>query len=451
MELFVELLFANSVSSIFAVLQTHNKRMNLIAELRARNLIQDIMPGTEELLQKEMVSAYIGFDPTAESLHVGNLLPITLLMRLQRAGHKPYALLGGATGMIGDPSGKSAERNLLGMEAIQYNIDCQRKQLEHFLDFTSEAPNAAVLVNNYNWFKEQSFLGFIRDIGKHMTVNYMLAKDSVQKRLETGMSFTEFTYQLIQGYDFYYLNKNHNVKLQMGGADQWGNIVTGTELIRKKGGDDAFAFTCTLITKADGTKFGKSESGNVWLDRNMTTPYAFYQFWLNLPDADAARMALVFSFKPVDELKALIAEHETAPQERKLQKAVAEEMTMLVHGQADLDFAKQATEKLFGADPVASLKSLDEAELLAVMDGVKQVKGERAALAEGVDLLTFLAETGMFASKGEARKMVLGGGVSINKEKVNAADFKLKEEHLLNGKYVLMQKGKKDFTLGIFS
>lgn len=424
--------------------------MNLIAELRERNLLQDIMPGTEELLAKEMVSAYIGFDPTADSLHVGNLLPITLLMRLQRAGHKPYALLGGATGMIGDPSGKSAERNLLDLDVLEHNINCQRRQLEKFLDFSGTAANAAVLVNNYDWFKNFSFLEFIRDVGKHITVSYMMAKDSVQKRLETGISFTEFTYQLIQGYDFYHLYKNHNVRLQMGGADQWGNIVTGTELIRRKDSGEAYAFTCKLITKSDGSKFGKSESGNVWLDREKTSPYVFYQFWLNLPDADAAKMALIFSFRSVEEIKATITAHEAAPHLRLLQKALAEELTIMVHGEEDLAFAKQASDILFGQSSVDVLRSLNEQQLLEVMDGVKQARGDKAALAEGLDLVTFLAEGGVFASKGEARKMVQGGGISVNKEKVTAPDMKLTDAHLLNGKYVLLQKGKKDYTLGIF-
>jgi tyrosyl-tRNA synthetase len=425
--------------------------MNLIAELRERNLVQDIMPGTEELLNKEMVSAYVGFDPTADSMHVGNLLPITLLMRLQRAGHKPYALLGGATGMVGDPSGKSQERNLMDIETVQYNCNCFRKQLEHFLDFNSGAANNAVMVNNYDWFKDFSFLDFIRDVGKHITVNYMMAKDSVQKRLETGISFTEFTYQLIQGYDFYHLFRNHNVRLQMGGADQWGNVVTGTELIRRKGGGEAYAFTCKLITKSDGSKFGKSEGGNIWLDRERTSPYLFYQFWLNLPDADAAKMCLIFSFKPVAEIKELIAAHETAPHLRQLQKALADEMTIMVHSEADLAFAKQATDILFGQSSIDVLRSLNERQLLEVMDGVKQVNGSLESLTEGVDLVTFLAESGIFASKGEARKMVQGGGISINKEKVTAPDQKLMAPHLLNGKYILIQKGKKDYTLAIFA
>ncbi|MFI5196513.1 MAG: tyrosine--tRNA ligase [Chitinophagales bacterium] len=424
--------------------------MNLIAELQERNLVQDIIPGTEEQLNKEMTAGYIGFDPTADSLHVGSLLPITLLMRLQRAGHKPFALVGGATGMIGDPSGKSQERNLLDMESIQRNCDGIRAQLEKFLDFNSAAPNAAVMVNNYDWFKDYSFLNFIRDIGKHISINYMLAKDSVQKRLETGMSFTEFSYQLIQGYDFYYLFNNHNVRLQMGGADQWGNIVTGTELIRRMGGGDAFAFTCTLITKSDGSKFGKSESGNVWLDRERTSPYQFYQFWMKLPDADAAKMALVFSFKPVAEIKALIAEHEQAPHLRKLQKALAEEMTIMVHSEEDLAFAKQASEILFGQSSVAVLRSLNEKQLLEVMDGVPQVTGAKAALNEGIDLITFLAESGVFASKGEAKKMLQNGGVSINKEKVTALDFRITTEHLLNERYILIQKGKSNYTLAMF-
>ena len=424
--------------------------MNLVAELQERKLVQDIMPGTEEQLTKEMTAGYIGFDPTADSLHVGSLLPITLLMRLQRAGHKPYALVGGATGMIGDPSGKSAERNLLDLETLQKNCDGIKKQLERFLDFNSDAPNAAVMVNNYDWFKNFSFLDFIRDTGKHISINYMLAKDSVQKRLETGMSFTEFTYQLIQGYDFFHLFKNHKVQLQMGGADQWGNIVTGTELIRRKGGGDAFAFTCTLITKSDGSKFGKSEGGNIWLDRERTSPYLFYQFWLNLPDADAAKMALVFSFKTVAEIKALITEHETAPHLRKLQQAIADEMTILVHSEEDLQFAKKASEILFGQATVDALRSLNEKQLLEVMDGVKQATGDKATLAEGLDLLTFLADSGIFASKGEAKKMIQNGGLSLNKEKVSALDHKITAAHLLNGKYLLVQKGKKDYTLGIF-
>jgi tyrosyl-tRNA synthetase len=424
---------------------------NLIAELQERNMLQDIMPGTAEQLNKEMTAGYVGFDPTADSLHVGNLVPITLLMRLQRAGHKPYALVGGATGMIGDPSGKSQERNLLDMDTLLHNCDCIRAQLGSFIDFSGSVPNAAVMVNNYDWFKDFSFLDFIRDAGKHISVNYMMAKDSVKNRLETGMSFTEFTYQLIQGYDFYHLNKTQHVLLQMGGADQWGNIVTGTELIRRKGGADAFAFTCKLITKSDGSKFGKSESGNVWLDRDKTSPYQFYQFWIKMPDADAAKMALVFSFKPVAEIKAAIAEHEAAPHLRKLQKMLAEEMTIMVHSEEDLSFAKQASDILFGQSSVAVLRSLNERQLLEVMEGVPQVTGPKDALANGLDCITFLAESGVFVSKGEAKKMLQNGGISINKEKVTALDFQLKEEHLLNGQYLLIQKGKSNYTLARFS
>lgn len=427
--------------------------MNLIAELKARNLVQDMIPGTEEQLQKEMTSGYIGFDPTADSLHVGSLLPITLLMRLQRAGHKPYALVGGATGMIGDPSGKSAERNLLDGETIQRNCDGIRRQLEKFLDFDAAKPNAAVMVNNYDWFKDYTFIDFIREVGKHITVSYMMAKDSVQKRLETGLSFTEFSYQLIQGHDFQHLYTHNNVKLQMGGADQWGNIVTGTELIRRKGGSDAFAFTCPLVTKSDGSKFGKSEGGNIWLDAERTSPYQFYQFWLKLPDAEAEKMSLIFSFRTVEEIKALIAEHQEAPHQRKLQKALAEELTILVHSAEDLAFAQKASDILFGQAAVETLRELNEKQLLEVMEGVPQVSGDRNVLQgdEGMDLLTFLADSGVFASKGEARKMVQGGGVSINKEKVTAIDFKLKPEHLLNEKYMLIQKGKSNYTLATFN
>jgi tyrosyl-tRNA synthetase len=425
--------------------------MDLIEELKARNLVQDIIPGTEEQLAKEITSGYIGFDPTADSLHIGSLLPITLLMRLQRAGHKPYALVGGATGMIGDPSGKSQERNLLDAATIQHNCNGIRRQLEKFLDFDASLTNAAVMVNNYDWFKDYSFLDFIREIGKHISVNYMMAKDSVQKRLETGLSFTEFTYQLIQGFDFYHLYNTLNVKLQMGGADQWGNIVTGTELIRRKGGGDAFAMTCPLITKSDGSKFGKSEGGNIWLDPERTSPYQFYQFWLKLPDADAERMSLTFSFRSVEEIKALIAEHQTAPHQRKLQKALAEELTTLVHSAEDLTFAQKASEILFGQSAIETLRSLNEKQLLEVMEGVPQVTAVKSTLNDGADLLTFLAESGVFPSKGEARKMVQNGGVSINKEKVTALDFILKSEHLLNERYILIQKGKSNYTLAIFN
>jgi len=425
--------------------------MQLIADLKARNLIQDIMPGTEEQLQKEMTTGYVGFDPTAESLHVGSLLPISLLMRLQRAGHRPVALVGGATGMIGDPSGKSAERNMLDTETLDRNCAGIQRQLEKFLDFDASKPNAAILVNNYDWFKNFGFLEFIRDAGKHITVNYMLSKDSVQKRMETGLSFTEFTYQLIQGYDFYWLNQHQNVKLQMGGADQWGNIVTGTEFIRRKGGGDAFAFTCPLITKSDGSKFGKSEQGNVWLDPKLTSPYQFYQYWMKLPDADAAKMAYTFSFKEVAEIEALIATHNEAPHLRKLQKALAEELTILVHSEEDLLFAQKASEILFSNTAVEVLRSLNEAQLLEVMEGVPQAQVDRAKLNENLDLITFLADTNIFPSKGEARKTIQGGGLSINKEKVTAIDAVLQAGQLLNDRYMLIQKGKSNYTLAIFS
>lgn len=435
----------------FAVQISQSHQMTFIQELQARGLVQDIMPGTEELLEKGMTAAYIGFDPTAESLHVGSLLPITLLMRLQKAGHKPFALVGGATGMIGDPSGKSAERNLLDNETIEKNCAGIRKQLSKFIDFSEGQPNAAVMVNNYDWFKHFSFLDFIRDAGKLVTVNYMMAKDSVKKRLETGLSFTEFSYQLIQGYDFLHLHQTYNVQLQMGGADQWGNITTGTELIRKKNGGEAYAFTSPLITKADGSKFGKSESGNVWLDPTLTSPYQFYQFWLKLGDAEAEKLALIYSFKTLEEIKALIADHQTAPHLRTLQKALAEEMTIMVHSEEDLKFAQKASEILFSNSAVDALLSLNEKQLLEVMDGVPQVSVSKSLLSdEGADLITFLAEQNIYTSKGEARKALQGNAVSINKEKVPTVEFKLQNAHLLNEKYVLIQKGKSNYTLAIF-
>ncbi len=434
--------------------------MTLIEDLQARSLVQDIMPGTAEQLAKEVTTGYVGFDPTADSLHVGNLLPITLLMRLQRAGHKPIALVGGATGMIGDPSGKSAERNLLDEATLRHNCDCQEAQLRKFLDF-SPGPTQAEMVNNYDWFKEFSFLGFIRDVGKHITVNYMMAKDSVKTRLETGLSFTEFSYQLIQGYDYYWLNKNKGVKLQMGGADQWGNIVTGTELIRRmavveQGGSGenleqtAFALTCPLITKSDGGKFGKTESGTVWLDSARTSPYQLYQYFLRLPDADAAKMTYIFSFKTVEEIREMIAAHEAAPHLRALQKALAEELTIMVHSEEDLRFAQQASQILFGNTAVDALRNLNERQLLEVMDGVPQVHASKSALTEGADLITFLADQKIFPSKGEARKMITAGGVSINKEKVTATEFAIKTEQLLNDRYLLIQKGKSNYTLAVF-
>lgn len=432
---------------------------DLIGELRERGLIQDITPGTELQLQRVPTAGYIGFDPTSDSLHVGNLLPITLLMRLQRAGHKPYALLGGATGAIGDPSGKSAERNLQDADAIARNIAGIRSQLERFLDFSGTAANSAVLVNNADWINGFSFIDFIREAGKHITVSYMMSKDSVQKRLETGLSFTEFSYQLIQGYDFYYLHKNHGVSLQMGGADQWGNITTGTELIRRKAfhetGEEgqkpeAFAFTCPLITKSDGSKFGKSESGNIWLDAEKTSPYQFYQFWLQLPDADAERMIYVFSFRKIDDIKDLVDDHHQAPHERRLQTALAREITTLVHGEAALESALRASDILFGKSTVEALQTLTEKDLLGALAGVPRVETSLQDLEQS-DLLTFLAEKGLFASKGEARKMITAGGFSVNKEKVMSPDFRLSADQLLSEKYLLFQKGKKDYTLVVFN
>jgi tyrosyl-tRNA synthetase len=425
--------------------------MTLIQELRWRGMIQDIMPGTEELFEKEQVSGYIGFDPTSDSLHIGSLVPILLLVHLQRAGHKPVALVGGATGMVGDPSGKSEERNLLSEEILQFNLAGVQKQLAHFLNFDPSLPNAAEMVNNYDWFKNFNFLDFIRDVGKHITVNYMMAKDSVKKRIEgdTGMSFTEFTYQLVQGYDFYWLYKNKNCKVQMGGSDQWGNITTGTELVRRKMGGEAFAFTCPLITKADGGKFGKTEKGNIWLDANKTSPYQFYQFWLNASDEDAKKWIKIFTLLPFDAIDKLIADHELAPQERILQKNLAAELTKLVHSEEDLNFAIRATEILFGNATTEVLKSLNEAQLLQVMEGVPTVNVSLAQITEGYDLVSLLADTQIFPSKGEARKMWQSGGVSINKEKIGADFTTVTNAQLLQGKYILLQKGKKNYYLVI--
>ena len=414
-------------------------------------MIQDIMPGTEELFEKEQVSGYIGFDPTSDSLHIGSLVPILLLVHLQKAGHKPYALVGGATGMVGDPSGKSEERNLLSEEILAHNIAGVQKQLSHFLNFDSTQPNAAEMVNNYDWFKDFNFLSFIREVGKHITVNYMMAKDSVKKRIEgdTGMSFTEFTYQLIQGYDFYWLYKNKNCKVQMGGSDQWGNITTGTELIRRKIGGDAFAFTCPLIKKSDGGKFGKTEKGNIWLDASKTSPYQFYQFWLNASDEDANSWIKIFTLLEPSAIDTLIAEHAIAPQQRILQKALAAELTKFVHSEADLKFAIEATEILFGNATTEVLQSLNETQLLQVMEGVPQVTIPLAALNEGYDLINLLADTAIFPSKGEARKMWQGGGISINKEKISTETTHVNSGHLLQGKYMLIQKGKKQYYLVI--
>lgn len=423
---------------------------NFIPELRERGLIQDITPGTEEQLAKEMTSGYVGFDPTADSLHIGSMLPIILLMHMQRAGHKPYALIGGATGMIGDPTGKSAERNMLDSDTLNHNIDGIGKQLAKFLNFDPAQPNCATIINNYDWIKDISFLDFIRDIGKHITVNYMLAKDSVQKRLEYGLSFTEFTYQLIQGFDFYYLNKEKGIKLQFGGGDQWGNITTGTELIRRKGGSEAFAFTCPLLKKADGGKFGKTESGNIWLDREKTSPYKFYQYWLNLADDDAKNLIKIFTFLPIAEIDELIKAHDEASHLRLVQKKLAEEVTVMVHSRQDYEFAVQASEILFGKNTNEALTKLDERSLLEIMDGVPQINGQLADIKASTSLLNFLVENGVLPSKGEARKMLTAGGISINKVKVNDAEYVLSENDLLNNKYVLIQKGKKDYYLAIF-
>jgi tyrosyl-tRNA synthetase len=408
-------------------------------------MIQDLMPGTEEQLNKEMTAGYVGFDPTADSLHIGSLVPILLLVHLQKAGHKPFALVGGATGMVGDPSGKSEERNLLSEDTLRHNQEGIKKQLMQFLDFNEAKPNSAEMVNNYDWFKEMHFLAFIRDVGKHITVNYMMSKDSVKKRLdgETGMSFTEFTYQLVQGYDFYWLYKNKNVKLQMGGSDQWGNIVTGTELIRRKNGGEAFAFTCPLITKADGGKFGKTESGNIWLDPVKTTPYQFYQFWLNASDDDAEKWIRIFTFLEQGEVRSIIGEHHNDPAKRFLQKRLAEEITKFVHGEDELKKAVETTEKLFANQPAESL-TIEELES---MEGIIKIDFEKNKIAAGIDVVTFLAETKIFPSKGEARKTVQGGGVSINRKKIDNFQLPIENNLLLHDKYILVQKGRKNYYL----
>lgn len=427
--------------------------MNFVEELRWRGMLHQLMPGTEELIQKERVTAYVGIDPTADSLHIGHLCGVMMLRLFQHCGHKPLALIGGATGMIGDPSGKSQERNLLNEETLAHNINGIKKQLERFLDFNSDAPNAAELVNNYDWMKNYSFLEFVRDIGKHITVNYMMAKDSVQKRLNgearDGLSFTEFSYQLLQGYDFLYLYKTKNCKLQMGGSDQWGNITTGSELIRRTLGPDneVYALTCPLITKADGRKFGKTESGNIWLDAERTTPYEFYQFWLNVSDEEAARYIKIFTLLGREEVEALIAEHSLAPGRRQLQRRLGEEVTVMVHGREEYEKALAATEILFGKATKESLLKLDEKTLLAVFSGVPHFEVARAEAvgAKAVDL--FVEKTQCFASKGEMRKLVQGGGVSLNKEKLSAFDKTITEEDLLDGKYLLVQRGKKNYYL----
>ncbi len=421
---------------------------DFIAELQWRGMIHDMMPGTQEQFQKEMTTAYIGFDPTADSLHIGSLVQIMILVHLQKSGHKPVALVGGATGMVGDPSGKSKERNLLSEDILQHNLDCVKKQLEKFLDFDS-GDNAAEMVNNYDWFKDYSFLHFIRDVGKHMSVNYMMAKESVQKRLETGMSFTEFSYQLVQGYDFYYLNQNKNCKVQLGGSDQWGNIVTGTELIRRMGGGEAFAVTTPLVKKADGTKFGKTEEGNVWLDKDKTSPYKFYQYWINASDEDTKNYIRIFTLKPKEEIEQLEKEHDEAPHLRILQKALAEDITTRVHSKEDYEMAVKASKILFGKSTTEELGSINESTLLSVFEGVPKIDVQKDQLGDVTDIVTFLSDTTngqIFSSKGEARRMVQGGGVSINKEKITGIDQK-PEFTLLQDKYLLVQKGKKNYYL----
>lgn len=414
---------------------------NFIEELQWRGMIHDMMPGTEEALNKQVSAGYIGFDPTADSLHVGHLVQIMTLVHFQRAGHKPYALVGGATGMVGDPSGKSQERNLLDAETLNHNVACVRKQLESFLDFEGE--NGAEMVNNFDWFKDMSFLDFIRDVGKHLTVNYMMAKDSVKKRLETGMSFTEFSYQLVQGYDFYHLNTTKNCIVQMGGSDQWGNIVTGTELIRRKGGGDAFAVTTPLIKKADGTKFGKTEGGSVWLDPERTSPYKFYQFWLNSSDEDAENYIRIFTLKEKEEIEAIISEHRTAPHLRTLQKALAEDITTRVHGETALAGAIETSAALFSKsfDPV---RNLSERNFLDLFEGIPQATISNEELSEGVGIIDALsAKTGFLASNGEARRLLKSNAIAVNKEKVTE-DFTLTSDLLIHDKYVVIGKGKKE-------
>ncbi|WP_108804897.1 tyrosine--tRNA ligase [Aquimarina sp. Aq107] len=423
--------------------------VNFIEELRWRGMLHDAMPGTEEYLMEQMRAAYVGFDPTADSLHIGNLVPIMLLAHYQRAGHKPFALVGGATGMIGDPSGKSAERNLLDEKTLRHNQESIKAQLAQFLDFESNAANAAVLVNNYDWMKDFSFLDFIRDVGKHITVNYMMAKDSVKNRISSessdGMSFTEFTYQLVQGYDFLHLYKEHDCTLQMGGSDQWGNITTGTELIRRIGGGKGYALTCPLITKSDGSKFGKSEGGNVWLDAKRTSPYKFYQYWLNTSDEDAEKYIKIFTFLTKDEIENLVTEHAEAPHQRILQKKLADEITIMVHSQEDLDNAIKASNILFGRSTSEDLKGLDEATFLDVFEGVPQAEIPKSIIADGLDVIGALAEhTGFLKSNGEARRALKENSISVNKEKIKEG-YSIATEDLINDQFVLLQRGKKNY------
>jgi tyrosyl-tRNA synthetase len=426
--------------------------MNFVEELSWRGMIHDITPGTEEQLQKEMTAAYVGIDPTADSLHIGHLVSVMMLKHFQIAGHKPIALVGGATGMIGDPSGKSAERNLLDEATLRHNEECLKKQLAKFLDFDSDADNAAELVNNYDWMKEFSFLEFIRDIGKHITVNYMMAKDSVRKRLgedsKMGLSFTEFTYQLVQGTDFLHLYREKNCKLQMGGSDQWGNITTGTELVRRKEGGEAFALTCPLITKADGGKFGKTESGNVWLDPKLTTPYKFYQFWLNVSDADAEKYVKIFTLLSKEDIEALVREQKEAPHLRPLQKRLAREVTCMVHSEAEYEKSVEASQILFGKATTESLARLDKETFLAVFEGVPTFTVDRAKLDAGVPIVELLAtETAAFPSKGELRRTIKGNGLSLNKAKLTDQECLVTAADLINQSYILIQKGKKNYYI----
>ncbi|WP_289061288.1 tyrosine--tRNA ligase [uncultured Zobellia sp.] len=422
---------------------------NFVEELKWRGMLHDAMPGTEEHLMNEMQSAYVGIDPTADSLHIGHLVGVMMLRHFQLAGHKPYALIGGATGMIGDPSGKSAERNLLDEPTLRHNQEAIKEQLSRFLDFDGDGDNAAILVNNYDWMKDFSFLDFIRDVGKHITVNYMMAKDSVKKRLSAeskeGMSFTEFTYQMVQGYDFLYLYQNHNCTLQMGGSDQWGNITTGTELIRRIGGGKGYALTCPLITKADGTKFGKTEGGNIWLDSERTSPYKFYQYWLNTSDVDAEKYIKIFTFLSKEAIEELIKEHQEAPHMRALQKRLAEEITVMVHSQEDLENAQKASNILFGRSTSEDLKGLNEKTFLDVFDGVPQAEISKEELTPGLDMIGALADkTGFLASNSEARRELKQNSISVNKEKVKA-DYLITDSDLINGKFVLLQRGKKNY------
>jgi len=423
---------------------------NFVKELTWRGMIHTMMPGTEEQLQKELTSAYVGIDPTADSLHIGHLVSIMMLRHFQSCGHKPIALVGGATGMIGDPSMKSAERNLLDEQTLRHNQAAIKSQLSRFLDFDSDAPNAAIMVNNYDWMKDYTFLHFIRDIGKHITVNYMMSKDSVKKRISgderEGMSFTEFTYQLVQGYDFLYLYQEYGCRLQMGGSDQWGNITTGTELIRRKEGGDAFALTCPLITKADGGKFGKTEKGNIWLDARYTSPYTFYQFWLNVSDDDAQKYIKIFTMLPKEEIEAAVAKHLEAPHMRELQKLLAREVTVMVHGQDEYDKAVDASQILFGQSTSDKLKAIDEQTFLSVFDGVPQFEISKEDLPSNI-IEMLAVKCAIFPSKGECRKMIQAGGVAINKEKFDSAEAAITENELLNNKYILVQKGKKNYFI----